>query len=65
MSSESAWQWQYKDVAEADELRIPECGEAFLTLMLTMTGDNSVPDGSLVGTSVSGTRNMLLMIQRS
>ena len=48
MSSESAWQWQYKEVAEADELRIPECGEAFLTLMLTMTGMKTLLAGIML-----------------
>ena len=40
-SSDTAWQSQYsdmKDIAEADELKVPECGESFMTLMVTITG---------------------------
>lgn len=37
LSSPSAWQSQYKDIADVDELKVPECGESFITLMLTIT----------------------------
>lgn len=40
-SSDTAWTSQYsdlKDVSGADELKVPECGERFMTLMVTITG---------------------------
>ncbi|OWF50906.1 RAD50-interacting protein 1-like [Mizuhopecten yessoensis] len=37
LASPSAWQSQYKDIADVDELKVPECGESFITLMLTIT----------------------------
>ena len=40
-SSDTAWMSQYsdiKDMTEADELKVPECGESFMTLMVTITG---------------------------
>ncbi|GAB1607404.1 RAD50-interacting protein 1-like [Argonauta hians] len=37
MSSSSAWLSQYRDIADVDELRVPECGESFMTLMQTIT----------------------------
>ena len=39
MSSPTAWQSQYRDIADVDELKVPECGESFMTLMLTITGN--------------------------
>lgn len=37
MSSPTAWQSHYRDIADVDELKVPECGESFMTLMLTIT----------------------------
>lgn len=37
MSSPTAWRSQYRDIADVDELKVPECGESFMTLMLTIT----------------------------
>ena len=40
-SSDTAWLSQYfdiKDITEADELKVPECGESFMTLMVTIMG---------------------------
>lgn len=37
LSSPSAWQSQYKDMMEADESKVPECVEAFMTLLLAIT----------------------------
>lgn len=37
LSSLTAWQSQYKDISDVDELKVPECGESFITLMLTIT----------------------------
>ncbi|KAL3877501.1 hypothetical protein ACJMK2_035200 [Sinanodonta woodiana] len=37
MSSSTAWKSQYKDIADVDEMKVPECGESFMTLMLTIT----------------------------
>ena len=40
-SSSTAWQSQYKDMLDIDtidDLKVPECGESFMTLMLTITG---------------------------
>ncbi|XP_063961152.1 RAD50-interacting protein 1-like isoform X1 [Lytechinus pictus] len=36
-SSSSAWQSQYKDMMEADESKVPECVESFMTLLLVIT----------------------------
>jgi len=38
MSSRTAWESQYRNIADVDELKVPECGESFMTLMLTITG---------------------------
>ncbi|XP_071500381.1 RAD50-interacting protein 1-like isoform X1 [Diadema antillarum] len=37
LSSSSAWVSQYKDMMEADESKVPECVEGFMTLMLVIT----------------------------
>ena len=37
-SAPSAWLSQYKDITDVDELKVPECGESFVTLMSTITG---------------------------
>ncbi|XP_048248594.1 RAD50-interacting protein 1-like [Haliotis rufescens] len=37
LSSPTAWQSQYRDIADVDELKVPECGESFMTLLLTIT----------------------------
>ena len=42
LSSPTAWQSQYKDIADVDELKVSECGETFMTLMLTITGKADV-----------------------
>eukprot|EP00057_Strongylocentrotus_purpuratus_P024043 XP_011678517.1 PREDICTED: RAD50-interacting protein 1 isoform X3 [Strongylocentrotus purpuratus] len=36
-SSPSAWQSQYKGMMEADESKVPECVESFMTLLLVIT----------------------------
>ena len=38
-SSPTVWQSQYKDLADVDDMKVPECGERFITLMLTITGN--------------------------
>ena len=38
MSSTTAWESQYRIIADVDDMKVPECGESFMTLMLTMTG---------------------------
>ena len=37
-SSPTVWHSQYKDLSDADDMKVPECGESFITLMLTITG---------------------------
>ncbi|WAQ97395.1 RINT1-like protein [Mya arenaria] len=37
MSSPGAWDSQYRGIADVDELRVPECGDSFVTLLLTIT----------------------------
>ncbi|KAK3090237.1 hypothetical protein FSP39_010285 [Pinctada imbricata] len=37
LSSPSAWLSQYKDITDVDDLKVPECGEGFITLMSTIT----------------------------
>ena len=49
LSSGSAWHSQYKDITDADDNKVPECGESFMTLMLTITGIGSEIMGVLVG----------------
>ena len=39
LSSPSAWTSQYS--AEIDELKVSECGEGFMVLMSTITGDKN------------------------
>jgi len=38
LSSPTAWRSQYRDVLDADDLKVSECGEAFMTLLTTITG---------------------------
>ena len=38
LSSPTAWLSQYKDIVDVDELKVPECGESFMTLLTTITG---------------------------
>lgn len=38
LSSPTAWQSQYKNIEDIDEMKVPECGESFITLMSTITG---------------------------
>jgi hypothetical protein len=40
LSSDTAWQSQYQGLMEMDETNLPECAESFITLMLTITGEN-------------------------
>ncbi|XP_072036444.1 RAD50-interacting protein 1-like isoform X2 [Amphiura filiformis] len=37
LESSMAWCSQYKDMADADELKVPECVESFMTLILVIT----------------------------
>ncbi|XP_038667529.1 RAD50-interacting protein 1 isoform X2 [Scyliorhinus canicula] len=37
LSSEAAWVSQYKDIADVDELKAPDCAETFMTLLLVIT----------------------------
>ncbi|XP_048760330.2 RAD50-interacting protein 1-like [Ostrea edulis] len=37
LSSTTAWESQYKNIADIDTLKVPECGESFVTLMSTIT----------------------------
>ncbi|XP_041364407.1 RAD50-interacting protein 1-like [Gigantopelta aegis] len=37
LSSPTAWLSQYKDIVDVDELKVPECGESFMTLLTTIT----------------------------
>ena len=38
LASDTAWHSQYKDIADADDNKLPECTENFITLMVTITG---------------------------
>ncbi|XP_028933871.1 RAD50-interacting protein 1 [Ornithorhynchus anatinus] len=37
LSSEAAWVSQYKDITDVDEMKVPDCAETFMTLLLVMT----------------------------
>ncbi|CAG5129171.1 unnamed protein product, partial [Candidula unifasciata] len=37
LQSPSCWHSQYKDIADLDEVRAPECAESFMTLLHTIT----------------------------
>lgn len=37
LSSEAAWISQYKDITDVDEMKIPDCAETFMTLLLVIT----------------------------
>ncbi|XP_049639157.1 RAD50-interacting protein 1 [Suncus etruscus] len=37
LSSEAAWISQYKDIADVDEMKVPDCAETFMTLLLVIT----------------------------
>jgi hypothetical protein len=38
LSSEAAWVSQYKDISDVDEMKVPDCAEVFMTLLLVITG---------------------------
>ncbi|XP_076459173.1 RAD50-interacting protein 1-like [Babylonia areolata] len=37
LESATAWESQYKDIADVDEVQVPECTESFMTLLYTIT----------------------------
>ncbi|XP_076422483.1 RAD50-interacting protein 1 isoform X3 [Peromyscus maniculatus bairdii] len=37
LSSEAAWVSQYKDITDVDEMKVPNCAEVFMTLLLVIT----------------------------
>ncbi|XP_066210428.1 RAD50-interacting protein 1-like isoform X1 [Saccopteryx leptura] len=37
LSSEAAWISQYKDITDMDEMKVPDCAETFMTLLLVIT----------------------------
>ncbi|XP_005377306.1 PREDICTED: RAD50-interacting protein 1 isoform X2 [Chinchilla lanigera] len=37
LSSEVAWVSQYKDITDVDEMKVPDCAETFMTLLLVIT----------------------------
>lgn len=39
LSSEAAWISQYKDITDVDEMKVPDCAETFMTLLLVITGN--------------------------
>jgi hypothetical protein len=40
LSSEKAWCPRYEDAADVDELKVPECVETFVSLLVGITGIN-------------------------
>lgn len=44
LSAEDAWNSQYKDISDIDELKAPHCAETFMTLLQVITGE-MVPGG--------------------
>ncbi|ERE88429.1 RAD50-interacting protein 1 [Cricetulus griseus] len=37
LSSEAVWVSQYKDITDVDEMKVPDCAEVFMTLLLVIT----------------------------
>nr|XP_033813798.1 RAD50-interacting protein 1 isoform X2 [Geotrypetes seraphini] len=37
LSSEAAWTSQYKDITDVDEMKVPDCAETFMTLLVVIT----------------------------
>ncbi|KAJ6666336.1 hypothetical protein lerEdw1_000609 [Lerista edwardsae] len=37
LSSEAPWISQYKDITDVDEMKVPDCAETFMTLLLVIT----------------------------
>uniref|UniRef100_W5NEK9 RAD50-interacting protein 1 n=1 Tax=Lepisosteus oculatus TaxID=7918 RepID=W5NEK9_LEPOC len=37
LAAEGAWSSQYRDIADLDELKVPDCAETFMTLLLVIT----------------------------
>ncbi|KAM4678207.1 RAD50-interacting protein 1 isoform 1-T2 [Discoglossus pictus] len=37
LSAEAAWTSQYKDISDVDEMKVPDCAETFMTLLLVIT----------------------------
>lgn len=48
LSSEAAWISQYKDITDVDEMKVPDCAETFMTLLLVITGNCQSVDIALV-----------------
>lgn len=48
LSSEAAWISQYKDITDIDEMKVPDCAETFMTLLLVITGNCQSVDIALV-----------------
>lgn len=38
LSSDARWQRQYDSIVDVDDVKVPECGEMFMTLLSTITG---------------------------
>ena len=38
LSSEKAWSPRYEDAADVDDLKVPECVETFVSLLVGITG---------------------------
>lgn len=39
LSSDTRWQCQYRNIIDVDESKVSECGETFMTLLSTITGE--------------------------
>ncbi|XP_053074583.1 RAD50-interacting protein 1 isoform X2 [Acinonyx jubatus] len=42
LSSEAAWISQYKDITDVDEMKVPDCAETFMTLLLVITASRKL-----------------------
>lgn len=38
LSSSTRWQCQYKSITDSVDCKVSECGESFMTLLITITG---------------------------
>ena len=62
LSSEAAWISQYKDITDVDEMKVPDCAETFMTLLLVITGKYRLKDITLFFLEVL-TLNRLVVIK--
>lgn len=63
LSSEAAWISQYKDITDVDEMKVPDCAETFMTLLLVITGNYKI--SSIWSWLLNNSRTVMYMQQEN